>query len=350
VRTSILWLLLVTAPAAPAGERSKSYEELPGFRPSEAVLWRDPGAVEERDLRYGPGGKALEPKAPFTFEKEDMVGTSPKVQVHDANGRRWVVKFGDESRPDTFASRLAWAVGYYAEPNYFLEGETIEGAHGLKRAHKYIDEDGRAQGGRFQLRTKDPQYMSGYSWGWRENPFVGTAPMNGLRVLMMLVSNWDDKDIRDNNQGGPVVAYHEMAQWMRRGTNNAVMRVGGAYVFFVDDWGASMGKWGNAVGRNKWDCAGFREESAHFVRGVRDGEMEWGFDGLHTANVAAGIRAADVRWLLQYLGRLTDEQLRAGLLASGATPDEAYCYTEALRMRIGQLQDAASGRTAAADE
>jgi hypothetical protein len=49
-------------------------------------------------------------------------------------------------------------------------------------------------------------------------------------------------------------------------------------------------------------------------------------------------RVSDIRWLLRYLGRLTDKQLTAGLLASGATSDEAWCYTAALRMRIRALQ------------
>jgi hypothetical protein len=340
VRTLICGL--VFANALLVGESSKLYNQLPGFDASQAVVWRDPGQVEARDMRYGPGGPALQPRAPFTFEKEDMTGRSPKVRVRDGNGRTWVVKFGVEARPDTFSSRLAWAVGYYAEPNYYLEGEILHGAHGLTRAQSYIDENGRAQGGRFQLRTKDPEYMAGYSWGWEKNPFTDTPQMNGLRILMMLVSNWDDKDIRDD-QEGIALRFHEVKKYMRPGTNNAIERQDGRYVFFIDDWGASMGRWGGATSRSKWDYDGFLEESAHFVSGARDGQVEFGFRAVHTKSVAEGIRVSDVSWLMQYLGRVTDEQLRAGLLASGATPDEASCYTKALRMRIRQLQQVGAG-------
>ena len=35
------------------------------------VLWHDPGSVETLDFRYGIGGEALAPKAPFTFVEED---------------------------------------------------------------------------------------------------------------------------------------------------------------------------------------------------------------------------------------------------------------------------------------
>jgi hypothetical protein len=318
---------------------------LPGFDASTAVLWTDPGRVERRDLRHGPGGPELQPQAPFTFEKEDLSGTSPKVKVRDGNGRQWVIKFGEEARPDTFSSRLAWAVGYYAEPNYYLAGEIIRGAHDLKRARKFIGEDGRAEGGRFQLRAKQPEYMGGHSWAWQENPFSGSPQMNGLKVMMMLVSNWDDKDIWDDSERGVSLRYHELVLAMKQGTNNAIVRQGGRYTFFIDDWGASLGRWGKYMHRTKWDCNGFLEESRKFVRGARDGNVEWGFEALHTANLAEGIRVSDVRWLMQYLGRVTDEQLRAGLAASGATPDEAYCYTKALRMRIGQLEQVGSGRT-----
>jgi hypothetical protein len=337
---------IIFATAIFAAERSKFYNELPQFDLSKAVLWQDPGQVELRDLRYGPGGRNLEPKAPFTFEKEDLSGRSPKVRVSDGNGRTWVVKFGEEALPDVFASRLAWAVGYYAEPNYYLDGETLSGVHDLTRADKYVDEQGRAKEGRFQLRSKDPQYMAGYSWGWEENPFAGTPEMNGLRILMMLVSNWDDKDIHDDN-GGIATRFREVTLWMRAGTNNAIMQDGGRYMFFIDDWGASLGRWGGVTGRSKRDCDGFLDDSENFVRGVRDGHVEFGFKAVHTKNLADGIRVSDVGWLMKYLGKVTDEQLQAGLAASGATPEMASCYTKALRMRIRQLEQVASGQMVA---
>ena len=41
-----------------------------------------------------------------------------------------------------------------------------------------------------------------------------------------------------------------------------------------------------------------------------------------TADIALGIRPADVHWLMRYLGAITDTQIRAALDASGASPDE----------------------------
>jgi hypothetical protein len=54
-------------------------------------------------------------------------------------------------------------------------------------------------------------------------------------------------------------------------------------------------------------------------------------------DVAHNISPSDVRWLHRYLGQITDAQLREGLLASGATVEEADRFTRALRERIRQL-------------
>jgi hypothetical protein len=57
-----------------------------------------------------------------------------------------------------------------------------------------------------------------------------------------------------------------------------------------------------------------------------------------------GVTAADVRWLMQYLGRVTDDQIRTGLANCGAAPDQAALFQGALRTRIRELQLAAEGR------
>ena len=133
---------------------------------------------------------------------EDLSGTDAKVKVKDANDRSWVVKLGHEARPDTFCTRLAWALGYYVEPNYIVADGVIEGVKNLQRARKEIEPDGRFQNGRFQLRTSAPKYLRSVDWSWDENPFLGTPELGGLKVVMMLLSNWDNKDNRDAESRG----------------------------------------------------------------------------------------------------------------------------------------------------
>jgi hypothetical protein len=324
--------ILVLVCVAVAGEDSRDYTTVAGLTRGNSVLWHDPGPVERRDLRYGAGGRALAPHPPFRFVKEDASGSTPKVRVRDAAGREWVVKFGEEAAPDTFGSHLAWALGYYTEVNHFIRRGTIHDLAPLERAQKFIQPGGTFTGARFQLRAKKPEYLAGVSWSWDGNPFVGTPQLNGLKILMMLVSNWDDKDIRDAH---------------RRGTNTSIYKDDGRFLFFVDDWGASMGHWGSRrdyLARSKWDAVDYYRESEKFVRGVKDGYVDWGYKGTHTDRIADDIRASDVRWLMRYLGRVTDSQLYSGLLASGATPDEAGVFTKALRNRIRQLSDVAGLR------
>ncbi len=139
----------------------RPYSSIPAIERGVKLLWRDPGAVQKKDLRYGPGGRAMVPKAPFTFLDDEKGGSSPKVQVRDAAGRTWSVKFGREVNADVFASRLAWALGYYADPVYYVPRGTIKRA---KRLGDHIDAAGGSRHARFELRSKAPQYLEGSSW------------------------------------------------------------------------------------------------------------------------------------------------------------------------------------------
>ena len=87
-----------------------------------AELWRDPGNIAAKDLRWGRGGKALAPsaEAEYQFKGTDTTGYSPGYDVVDPKGRKWDVKTGDEGQPEVMASRLLWAVGYHQPIVYFV--------------------------------------------------------------------------------------------------------------------------------------------------------------------------------------------------------------------------------------
>jgi hypothetical protein len=293
------------------------------------VLWRNPGNVAAMDFTGGPGGRERAPRPPFTFLKEDRSGTNPKVRVRDAAGREWTVKFGPEVSSETFASRLAWAVGYFVEPDYYVASGTIAGTHDLGRAKKYIDSNGSFEDARFKLRVPSvKKFEDEESWRFDQNPFVGSHELTGLRIMLMLTSNWDVKDQRDYKSDGSNTAIFQVK--LPNGTTES------RYAY--TDWGATMGKWGGFFSREKWDCEGYTDQSPKFVKGVRDGRIEWGFSGKHTEETKSDITPDDVRWLMTYLGQITDDQIRAGLRASGASPEQVACYTSAVRERITELQ------------
>ena len=302
------------------------------------ILWTDPGDSSLLDFEFGAGGSARRPQAPYRFVSEDESGTSPKINVTDDQGVSWNIKFGEEATPSTFCTRLVWACGYFVPTEYFVERGRIEGTQGLTRAKDYVSQDGAFVNGRFQLRSDSPRYLPGQGWTWLDNPFVGTHELQGLKILMLLVSNWDTKDARDfatvPHQGlqmdSNLVIFADDSTGERR------------YLYSNDDWGASMGRWGNIFARSKWDCLGFAEQNRHFVELRDDGTIEWGFNGKHSKDITTNVEISDVQWLLHYLGRITDEQIRRGLAASGATSHQTECYTRALRQRIQQLEHIAA--------
>jgi hypothetical protein len=297
------------------------------LRSVQALIWRDRGDVTTLDLAAGPGGTHNVPQPPFTFLEEHLTGSQPCVSVRDARGRKWRVKWGDEVNSETLATRLAWAAGYFVEINYYVGAGRIEGARDLQRAASCIDAACAFKDARFELDEQGvTKHFEEHSWAWNDNPFVGSHELNGLKVVMMWLSNWDAKDVRDVARGSNTAIFeHSLASGMREAH------------YLITDWGGALGRWGSVVRRGRWDCHGFAAETSAFVLGV-DGEyVRFGYSGQRTADIADGIRLADVRWLLRALGGLTVEQIAAAVSASGGTPEEAEVFSRALRARLDAL-------------
>ena len=302
-----------------------------GPRPLSAlrhVLWRDPGDVATRDLRHGPGGPDFMPASPFTFIEEHGTGSQPCVSVRDSRGRRWRVKWGEEVRSETFTVRFVWAVGYFAEITHFVAEGTIADVKDLQRAKACIDEDCRFKDARFELDDPDVKKLfEEHGWAWNDNPFLGTRELQGLKILVMLLSNWDSKDRRDVARGSNTAIFeYRLPEGIREAR------------YLITDWGGSMGRWGgNIVTRGRWDPEGFEAQTPEFVTTVEEGLVRFGYVGQRTEDVATGISVDDVRWLCRSVGKLTDPQLADGLRASGASDEETARFSAALRNRIEQL-------------
>ena len=162
---------------------------IPCCEGEQPILWQAPGRITMNDWIWGAGGEAKAPKPPFEFIEEEFRGTSPKIRVCDAKGDRWAVKFGGENHGDVFASRLLYALGYVAQPTYFVARGTISGVHDLKRAKPFVGNDGPFRFARFKLHeSKKVDKVEGLEWAWIDNPFVNTQELNGLKILMMLTS------------------------------------------------------------------------------------------------------------------------------------------------------------------
>src|SRR5205823_3494758 len=193
----------------------------------------------------------------------------------------------------------------------------VEQAAALRRTASCIAADGRFADARFELDDPDDlKLFEEHSWSWADNPFVGTRELAGLRVIMMLISNWDNKDQRDVARGSNTAIYvRRRARWKREAH------------YMITDWGGSMGRWGvTPVTRGRWDPDAFAAQTSQFVSGVTNGFVQFGYAGQRTADARQSITVKDVAWLCRYLGRIGDDQLRAALGASGATPEEVESF------------------------
>jgi hypothetical protein len=299
----------------------------PPIRAIRRRIWSDPGPVEDLDLAAGPGGPDGAPAPPFTFVEEPPAGSSPCALVVDGRGRRWRVKWGNEVRSEPFSSRIAWAAGYFVETNYFVAEGRLDGCGGTPRAAGSVDETGRFADACFEL--DDPRIrklFDEHGWAWDDNPFVGTRELAGLKIMFLLLSNWDSKDVRDVARGSNTAIFEHTAS---DGTAEAR--------YLIIDWGGSMGGWGSVVARGKWNSDAFAAQTDQFVLGVENGIVKWGYTGQRTADIAENITVADVTWINRRLSRLSDAQIRAALQASGATSEEVDTFARALRSRLDRL-------------
>lgn len=302
---------------------------------SRKLIWRHPGSISAGEVEAGPGSP---PAPPFHFVEEHGTGSQPCMSVRDATGRVWRAKWGPEVHTEVFGTRLAWALGYFAEPSYFVAAGEIKGAKDLQRSKACVDEHCRFSDARFELdEARMVKHFDAHGWAWHDNPFVGTPELQGLKILMMLISNWDNKDVRD----------------VARGSNTAIFECqtkSGEFEarYLIIDWGAALGAWGNNIlQRGKWDVEAFAAQSEQFLTAVEGEFVGFGYLGQRTGDLTNNISLDDVRWFVRNARHLTDEHLRAALKASGASAEETDRFTAALRARLNRLSEVADARVTA---
>ncbi len=298
------------------------------------VLWREPQDISSRNLIYGAGGKQNEPHGPFSFLKEDLDGSNPKFVVEDADRVKWKVKLGDEARPETVASRLVWAVGYNADWDYFMPVIQVkEMPYKLHRGQNLVGPNGVVKDVRLK-REPDAEKKTG-TWRWRQNPFSGTRELNGLRVLMAVINNWDLKD-----------------------GNNAVRREklsgdGEEKLYEISDLGSSFGR--NGLTRDRRVSKGdlkfyIRSE---FIKKIGPDYVDFAtprraavqslvnphefFSRLHLRWIGRHVPRQDARWMGQLLASLSQNQIRDAFRAAGYSPQEVDGFTTVVESRIAEL-------------
>jgi hypothetical protein len=283
------------------------------------LIWRDPGAIETRDLFWGSGSEARAPKPPFTFVEENQKGTVAKVVAKDASGDLWDVKLaGEEAHPEVVANRLLWALGYPVQEMYFVHEGVIQGLKDMKRSSPTLKSDGRFMAARF--RRRDPAVKEAGGWAFDATPFSGRQELSGLIILMALINNWDtatdtNKEILQVTTPGGVVE-----QW-----------------YIVQDLGASFGRFKGPSGTPiKWTLAEFQKDN--LIASVDGNTIVLNYPAFGTPPTRIPIEHA--RWFADLAGRLTDVQMRAAFKAGGATEAEVQGFTEKLQAKLAELRQA----------
>ncbi len=315
---SVIALLFAASPALLGQKTSKA-----------EVIWRDPGDISALNMTYGAGGleHAPDPNGTFTFIKEDIEGTNPKLDVEDAAGVHWRVKLGEESQTETAATRLVWAAGYFVDEDYYLPEVTITNLPRLHRGREFVLPGGRIRGAGFERRSKDVKKHG--DWDWFANPFRDTREENGLRVMMALLNNWDLKQV-----------------------NNAIDEIDGERRYLVADLGATLGNTGNFFTRSKsvlkdYEQTPFIEHAGtdfvDFVLHTRPFALT--IVNVHHYREYAGmeklvkhIPRADAKWLGDRLSQLSSDQLGDGFRAAGYSTEQVTGYVRVIQQRIAALK------------
>jgi hypothetical protein len=362
----LAWNVPISAKAKKAQKTQVPAVEVTGSAP--VVLWRNPTDIATRDLFFGPGGKKHEPHGPFTFVEEDMDGTNPKFVVHDEDGVKWKVKMGNEARPETVASRLVWAAGYTANEDYFVGELHVEGMPAHLRRGQNLVKAGTVHNVRLKRHLKGEEKAG--EWHWRDNPFRGNRELNGLRVMMALINNWDLKD--ENNaiyrqkkpakeaakdggakDGDGKDGAGKDGDGTADGAADRAGESGPEMIYVISDLGASFGPNGirrtHALSKDNFEAY----KRSKFITGKTDEYVDFGTPGRptfleifnpHEYFMRSGLRwighripRADARWMGQVLAQLSPSQIREAFRAAGYSPQEIEGFATVVQDRIAQL-------------
>lgn len=294
----LLTIILFGCPSLSPGQKKK--DEGPIGTP---VLWREPVGIEARNLLTGAGGDAMKPDlSHVTFIKEESGGYSTKYRVRDAAGNEWVAKVGKEAQSETASNRLLWAVGYETEIVYLVPRLTIEGKGDFDNV-------------RLEARPKDIKREG--EWSWSDNPFNHSPELQGLKVMMVLINNWDMKD--SNNQ-------------ILKTTNVTTGQPEAIYI--ISDLGGSLGKTGGIFSRSRNKPSDFVK--AEFIDGVKHNVIDFHYNGKNKA-LFEGITLEDARWITTWLRKLSDDQIKDAFRAANYSSADVDAYAQTMRERIDLL-------------
>ncbi|HMS41568.1 MAG TPA: hypothetical protein PKE69_15155, partial [Pyrinomonadaceae bacterium] len=245
----------------------------------------------------------------ITFIKEEKGGHNKKYRIKDGSGKTWVAKLGREAQSETAAVRLLWALGYKTEINYLVPTLTIP-------------TKGTFQNVRLEARPDNIERLD--EWQWKDNPFIGSKELQGLKIMMVFFNNWDVLDLQ-----------------------NKVIQNGSQHQYIISDLGATFGKLGNnnlfmiyRLGRKTNNPQKYMNSS--FIDEVENGEIDLAYKGKNR-DLFENISIEDARWLSNLLSQLSDKQIEDAFRAANYSGENLEMFKQGVINRIAELKFAARG-------
>lgn len=305
LNSAVLFIILLALASGAFAQKTKA----PAATKSSGtnVLWESID-TSQLDLYDGPGGDEMRPDlGRIEFIKEEKGGHNKKYRIKDGSGKTWVAKLGREAQPETAAVRLMWGLGYKTEVNYLVPSLTIPGKGTFKNV-------------RLEARPDNIERLE--EWKWKSNPFVGTRELQGLKMMMVFLTNWDVLDLQ-----------------------NKVLDVGDENHYIVSDLGSTFGRLGNnnfpviyRFGRKVGNPRAYAK--TRFISKVEDGEVKLAYKGKNRS-LFKGFSVEDAKWLADRLGQLSDKQIGDAFRAANYSAADVTTYATAVRRKIVEIQRAA---------
>jgi hypothetical protein len=298
-----LTLLLFVAAGAAQGDKDKDKNKKAVSATGTPVLW-EATDIASYDTSVGPGGADMQPDlSHITFVEEEKGGFSKKYKIKDGAGHTWVAKVGPEAQSETASVRLVSAIGYRTDINYLVPRMTIPSVGDFTNV-------------RLEARPDDVKRVG--TWSWSDNPFKGTKELQGLKIMMAFLNNWDMKE-----------------------ANNVILEKDGKDYYAISDLGASFGKTGPVglpifwrIGRNRNEPESYADSD--FLKGVQSGKIKFAYVGKNAAQ-DKDITVADARWLADLLVQLSDKQIHDAFLAANYSDADIQTLSAAVKARIRAL-------------
>jgi len=236
--------------------------------------------------------------------------------------------------PNAVRTPLVWAVGYYANEDYFLPELHVENMPRLKRGQKLVSKDGTVHNVRLKRSLKGEEKIG--DWKWSDNPFTRQRELNGLRVIMALINNWDLKDannaIYEEKHGDSGISE----------LHYAVSDLGASFATTGFSWTQSISK-GNlkAYQHSKF----LRKKTSEYVDFYVPSRpaliyltapKEF-FSRVNMRWIGRHIPRSDAQWIGGLLAQLSPDQIRDAFRAAGYTPDQVNAYAAVVEKRIAEL-------------